>query len=69
MLEKGLGSKISRLIALSIVGGQRRKDVSSHLHIIILQKSVLLLIPQNVDFSTLTMSDLENSDDEKCFSL
>ena len=69
MLEKGLASKISRLIALSIVGGQRRKDVSSHLHIIILQKSVLLLIPQNVDFSTLTMSDLENSDDEKCFSL
>ena len=43
MLEKkGLAPKISRLIVLSIVGGQRRKDVPSHIHIIILQKSVFV---------------------------
>ena len=69
--KKGPASKISRLITLSIVGEQKRKDVSSHVHIIILQKSVLVLIPQSkyVDVSTLTTSDLESSDDEECFSL
>ena len=40
--KKGLASKMSNLIELSIVGGQRRKDVSSHVHIIILQKSALV---------------------------
>ena len=46
-----------------------KKDVSSHVHIIILQKSVFVWIPQYAELSTLTMSDLENSDDEECFSL
>ena len=40
--KKGLPSKILCLIVLSIVGGQRRKDISSHVHIIILQKSILI---------------------------
>ena len=40
-----------------------KEDVSNHVHIIILQKSTLIWIPQS------TVSDLENSDDEECFSL
>ena len=40
-----------------------KEDVSNHVHIIILQKSILIWIPQS------TVSDLENSDDEECFSL
>ena len=39
--KKSLASKISGLIALSIIVGQKRKDISSHVHIIILQKSIL----------------------------
>ena len=34
--KKGVASKISSLITLLIIGQQRRKDVSSHIHIIIL---------------------------------
>ena len=40
--EKDQASRISSLMALSIVGQQRRKDVSSHVHIIILQISVFV---------------------------
>ena len=68
--KKDLASKISSLIALSIIGRQRRKDVSSHVHIIILQKKRPCLNSiDHVDLSTLTMSNLKNGDNEEGLSL
>ena len=46
--KKGLVSKILSLIALSIIGGQGKKDVSSLVHIVIMQKSILIWFPQSM---------------------
>ena len=46
--KKGLAAKILRLIAVWIIGGHRRKGISSHAHIIILQKSIPIWIPKSV---------------------
>ena len=55
---------LSRSYRIIVVGVQRRKKDSSHVHIITLQKKVIVLIPQNMSICQhLKMPDLENSDD------
>ena len=48
---------------------ERERHLKSHPHNYPAKKHPRLKSTEYVGFSTLTMSDLENSDDEECFSL